>query len=105
MASTHDTPPRRITAESPGWEGTRASHERGIAALQPEADPLAGLPLGLGDASARRLVVLPDGRTGRLVYWPPRDPRRRTKGAKAKVQLPSGQYVSLPPDQLERAPR
>jgi hypothetical protein len=27
--------PRRITAEPPGWEGTRALHERHVAKLRP----------------------------------------------------------------------
>jgi hypothetical protein len=31
--------PRRITAEPPGWEGTRALHERHVAALRPTIAP------------------------------------------------------------------
>jgi hypothetical protein len=45
-------------------------------------------------AKARAIVVLRDGRTARLVYWPgSRGPHRR--GGRPKVLLPSGAYVAI----------
>jgi hypothetical protein len=57
-------------------------------------------------AQRRGVVRLPDGRTGRLIYWPiapdkRRAPRGRGKGgARAKVQLPSGAVVTVAVDGL-----
>lgn len=47
------------------------------------------------DAAERRVVRLPDGRTGRLVAVPARS-QRRSKGAKARVVLSSGAHLSVP---------
>lgn len=55
-------------------------------------------------ARQRAVVVLPDGRTGRLIYWPippsVRTSRRRTGGTKAKVQLPSGAVIAVAPGEV-----
>lgn len=47
------------------------------------------------DAAERRTVRLPDGRTARLVAMPAQS-TRRSKGAKARVVLPSGKHLSFP---------
>lgn len=67
-------------------------------------------PLGEDDAVERTPVRLPNGRTGRLMFWPRRgeqsSARRRgrhsSKGAKALVQVDSGTYVSVEPGLLAR---
>lgn len=64
-------------------------------------DPIAHLPLGVGDAAARTSVRLPGGRVGTLRYWPTRLGRGR--GAKAVVRLSNGRFVSVATDQLARA--
>lgn len=57
----------------------------------------------VGDAAARAVVRLPDGRSARLVSVPlPGSPRRH--GAKAVVVLPSGAHLSVPPEALEVVP-
>lgn len=43
----------------------------------------------------RAVVRLADGRTARLAYWPDRSARRRSPGAKARVILPSGRWLSV----------
>lgn len=55
-------------------------------------------------AKARAVVRLPDGRTGRLIYWPlpvsarkDGPARHGTRGARARVQLPSGAVISVDP--------
>lgn len=66
----------------------------------------------IGDAAARRAVRLRDGRTARLVQVPPPGPPRtpeeaagrRHKGAKARVLLPSGSYLSVPLGELTLLP-
>jgi hypothetical protein len=66
----------------------------------------------VGDAKARALVRLPDGRTARLTYLPHPDIARRTgtrpdgrRRGRAKtmahVQLPGGAYLCYRPDELE----
>lgn len=50
------------------------------------------------DAKARAVVVLADGRSARLVSLP--GPRRRKTGARARVQLPSGAFLSVPVDSI-----
>lgn len=58
--------------------------------------------VSVGHAAARGLVRLADGRTARLVRWPASAPiGRRSKGEKARVQLPSGAYLSVPIELLE----
>lgn len=54
----------------------------------------------LADAQARAVVRLSDGRTARLVCVPGTGPRRKT-GAKCRVVLPSGKWLSIRPDELE----
>ena len=54
----------------------------------------------LSDAEARRQVRLPDGRTARLVGIP----GNRSKGAKARVRLPSGAHLSFPLTDLTLIP-
>lgn len=57
-------------------------------------------------AEARTQVRLDDGRVGTLVYWPlPRDPDtprvgRSSGGAKPKVRLETGRYVSVPRERI-----
>lgn len=62
-------------------------------------------------AKARAVVRLPDGRTGRLLYWPiPDNDRisdpfavrrdRHTRGARARVELPGGAIVSVDLDDV-----
>lgn len=58
--------------------------------------------LTVADAQARTIVRLKDGRTARLVAVPARS-QRRSKGAKARVLLSSGAYLSIPLDTLEVA--
>ena len=54
------------------------------------------------DDAARRVVVrLSDGRTARLVAVPARS-QRRSKGARARVVLASGAFLSVPVDELTR---
>ena len=56
----------------------------------------------IADAVARAFVRLPDGRTGRLLYLPGGTrPGRRSKGNRARVQLPSGTVLSVDPATLE----
>lgn len=50
-------------------------------------------------AAARRIVRLPDGRTARLIAVPASS-QRRSKGAKARVQLQSGKVLSVEPGSL-----
>jgi hypothetical protein len=60
---------------------------------------------GIRAAADRHPVTIHlDGRTltGRLTWWPP--PGRRTTGARARVQLPSGAYLSVPTDTITLAP-
>jgi hypothetical protein len=57
-------------------------------------------------AKARVVVRLPDGRTGRLIYWPlPKAQRRHhQRGASAthaKVQLPSGAILTVSADTIQ----
>ncbi len=52
-------------------------------------------------AKARGLVRLADGTTARLVYFP--GTRQRKAGGKAKVQRPSGAWLSVPPESLTLA--
>lgn len=47
------------------------------------------------DAASRKVVRLADGRTARLVAIPAPS-QRRSKGAKARVQLQSGAHLSVP---------
>lgn len=49
-------------------------------------------------AKARGLVRLADGTTARLVYFP--GTRDRRNGGKAKVQRPSGAWLSVPAESL-----
>ena len=59
------------------------------------------------DAKARAVVRLPDGRTGRLVFWPPPPgaPRaRRSKGRRARIELAGGSMVSVPPETVTLEP-
>ena len=51
------------------------------------------------DAADRRLVRLPDGRTGRLVYVRGHSKPRKS-GAKARVLLPGGSYANVDPQLL-----
>jgi len=67
-----------------------------VAHLEAEATRTAVLPQ---DAADRRLVKLPDGRTGRLVYVRG-NARPRKSGAKARVQLAGGSYASVDPADL-----
>lgn len=59
--------------------------EKRMAALQPE----------VVDAAERRLVILPDGRTGRLLSVPAQS-SHVSAGAKARVELRPGVVVSVP---------
>ena len=47
------------------------------------------------DAAERRVVTLPDGRTGRLLSVPAQS-SHVSSGAKARVLLPSGAVISVP---------
>jgi hypothetical protein len=49
---------------------------------------------GVALAHQRAVVTLLDGRTGRLIYWPPGHGCGR-KGARPKVQLPSGAVLAV----------
>lgn len=51
-------------------------------------------------AASRALVRLPDGRTARLVRIPLGGSHHRG-GAKARVQLPGGAYLSVRTSELE----
>lgn len=54
-------------------------------------------------AAARLPVHLADGRTGILVYWPATaspERRRRSCGARAKVMLRPGVYISVNTEQV-----
>lgn len=58
-------------------------------------------------AKARAVVRLADGRTGRLIYWPlpvsarkDGPARHGTRGARARVQLPSGAVLSVDPAEV-----
>lgn len=51
----------------------------------------------VSDAADRRWVNLPDGRTGRLCFVPTPGAGR---GRKARVQLPSGEYVNAEPHEI-----
>ena len=51
--------------------------------------------IAVEDAEARRVVRLPDGRTGRLLSIPAQS-SSRSAGAKARVQLSSGAVLSVP---------
>lgn len=67
-------------------------------------------PLTTRDARDRARVMLPDGREGELVYWPPQNPdwdaidtgKHPRYSSRAKVKLPNG-YVSVDPETLTRA--
>jgi hypothetical protein len=56
-------------------------------------------------AKARAVVRLPDGRTGRLWYWPmdvtQRSSGRRHARMRAVVCLPSGAFVNADPAELQ----
>lgn len=54
---------------------------------------------GVALAKARSVVRLPDGRTGRLVYFPPGHGHPR-RGRKAVVLLPSGRFLSIPTEEV-----
>jgi len=56
--------------------------------------------IGIVAAQKRAVVALPDGRTGRLVCAPARNSGHHSRGGKARVQLPSGRYLSVALDQL-----
>lgn len=53
------------------------------------------------DAAIKATVRLPSGQTGTLRYVPEVGHKTRRGGARAKVELPSGAWVSVPPDDLE----
>jgi hypothetical protein len=58
---TATPPPRRVTAEPPGWEGTRAMHDR-LYGLPAEALDFGGIdPEDCGGPPARRLIHLVSG--------------------------------------------
>lgn len=58
-----------------------------------------------GDAKARALVRLPDGRTGRVFYVPVENRRHGgSKGARARVRLPGGAVISVDPADLTLVP-
>jgi hypothetical protein len=50
---------------------------------------------------AGQVVRLPDGRTGRFVTAKAHRGAARSRGAKARVQLPSGAFLSVPITDLE----
>lgn len=55
------------------------------------------------DAKNRRVVLLPDGRTGRVVFVPPppgATSRFGSPGRKARVVLPDGRHRSVARDDL-----
>lgn len=54
------------------------------------------------DAADRTPVRLPDGRTARLVYLRGGRRDKGRRGSQARVQLPSGAYLSVNPAELER---
>lgn len=64
------------------------------------------LDLGPGDAKARRLVLVHrPGKldvTGHLTFWPvpPSERKSTTRGARARVLLPSGGYISVDPSHV-----
>ncbi len=65
--------------------------------------------LGPKAAKERRPVrVRSTGQVGRLVYWPISGLERRSKqgskGARARLQLASGRWVSANPEDLEPIP-
>lgn len=54
-------------------------------------------------AKNRAEVILPDGRTAWLHSLPSTRPGARTKGARARVVLASGKYLSVAPEALRLA--
>ena len=73
---------------SPAAKARRMDKYRAIQRSQAKATPL------VVDAVERRIVVLPDGRTGRLLSVPGQS-SHRSSGAKARVQLSSGAVLSF----------
>lgn len=60
--------------------------------------------VSIADAQRRAVVRLPDGRTGRLIYWPAPNHRPNGTGrvgALARIQLPSGAVISAHPDTIQ----
>ncbi len=54
-------------------------------------------------AKRRGIVSLADGRTARLVHWPALPSpgyRKRSRGARAVVLLPSGAHLSVPCEEV-----